>query len=49
MDGNKCQCCGKHVPIEEAFTIRHGKEPKWNMATLCEPCCDKLLAEQEAV
>ncbi len=43
-----CVKCGKGLKIEEVFTIKHGSESRWNLAPLCEPCVDLILAEQEA-
>ncbi len=44
MSDWKCERCNKSLDLENAVTIRHGQEVKWNLAVLCEPCCDELLA-----
>lgn len=42
-----CERCKKVISLEEAFTISHGKNPRWNMAYLCEGCADEVLKEEE--
>lgn len=39
-----CRACGKSIPAEDAFTVSGGKDARWNLQVLCEPCCDRILA-----
>jgi len=44
MSDWKCERCNKSLDLENAVTISHGSVVRWNLAVLCEPCYDELLA-----
>jgi transposase-like protein len=47
MSDWKCERCNKSLDLENAVTISHGSVARWNLAVLCEPCADELLAAQQ--
>ena len=47
MNPISCTRCHVNLTVDVTWTVCHGRDKRWNLALLCELCCDELLEREK--